>query len=325
MSDSDSETEAQVEYIFYKDRPEWSDVTPVPQDDGPNPVVAIAYTEKFKDVYDYFRAVLKNDERSERAFELTTDAALLNPANYTVWHFRRVLLKSLNKDLKKELDFSRKIIKDHAKNYQIWCHRQKIIGWLNDPLDELTLTEAVLGEDAKNYHAWQYRQWVITTFSLWDKELDYVHKLLMEDIRNNSAWNQRHFVIAKTTGYTSEVLSTEVKYTMDFLRRAPSNESAWNYLEGIFKGHQMSTHPGLKEFCAELQSLPVPSPPLLCFMVSLYEEEASLHKDTPQGKQSLDNALQICQQLADKVDTIRKLYWEYTAKRLTGLFGTVSS
>ena len=92
------------------------------------------------------------------------------------------------------------------------CHRQKIIGWLNDPLDELTLTEAVLGEDAKNYHAWQYRQWVITTFSLWDKELDYVHKLLMEDIRNNSAWNQRHFVIAKTTGYTSEVLSTEVKY-----------------------------------------------------------------------------------------------------------------
>lgn len=70
--------------IPFKERPDWADVKPVPQDDGPCPVVPIAYTEDFSETMDYFRAIYVADERSTRALQLTGEAIQLNPGNYTV-------------------------------------------------------------------------------------------------------------------------------------------------------------------------------------------------------------------------------------------------
>lgn len=43
--DSNDEFECDKDYVLYKNRPEWKDVTPVQQDDGPDAIVAIDYTE----------------------------------------------------------------------------------------------------------------------------------------------------------------------------------------------------------------------------------------------------------------------------------------
>jgi hypothetical protein len=64
MSDSsDDETSVssqQSKWIRISDRPEWSDVKPVQQDEGPIPVVRIAYSEKCKSFVNnfYFQFVI---------------------------------------------------------------------------------------------------------------------------------------------------------------------------------------------------------------------------------------------------------------------------
>jgi len=158
MSDSDEE---QPSYIPFKERTEWKDVIPIKADEGPEPVCAIAYTPQFSETMDYFRAILRADERSERALELTSEVIALNAANYTAWYFRRLVLEALKGDWKEELNFITKIGSKNPKNYQIWFHRRYIVEKLNDFSQELFYTAKQIGDDSKNYHAWAYRQWII--------------------------------------------------------------------------------------------------------------------------------------------------------------------
>lgn len=166
----------------------FADVTPIPQDDGPHPVCAISYKDDFRKAYDYMRAILNTDEQSgafvllafysstflpclvshslfyenlERALELTAICLKFNPANYTVWHFRRQCLTRGTIELspqmlQEELELATTLGGSNPKNYQIWYHRRALLeacGLNEDEAEkEIKYIATVLEEDAKNYH-----------------------------------------------------------------------------------------------------------------------------------------------------------------------------
>ncbi|KAK6943528.1 Protein prenyltransferase, alpha subunit [Dillenia turbinata] len=312
-------------------RKDWSDMVPIPQDDGPNPVVPIAYKEDFAEVMDYFRAVYFADERSLRSLQLTSEAIPLNPGNYTIWHFRRLILESLNADLHEELDFVEQIAMSNSKNYQIWHHRR----WLAEKLGpvaaskELEFTKKILSIDAKNYHAWSHRQWVLVALGGWEHELDYCQNLLEDDIFNNSAWNQRYFIITRSPflGGIEAMRDSEVSYTVEAIIANPENESPWRYLRGLYKGDTQSllSEPQVSSVCLKVLRAKCNHVfalnlllDLLCHGFQANNEvkdavEALWNSDF--GLLDLDLAKSICS-ILEHVDPIRANYWAWRKSKL---------
>lgn len=317
MADGNSsDEEFGDDWTLYATRPEWKDIEPLKQDDGENPVVMIAYSEKFNDVFSYLRAVISKQEKSLRALGLMQDAAKLNAANYTVWQYRRDILKALNCNLYDELEYIETVIEDNPKNYQVWHHRRVIVEWLNDPSRELELTENILNMDAKNYHAWQHRQWAIKTYGLFEDELVYVDRLISEDMRNNSAWNERFFVL-KHTGFTPEVLEREITYVMNRIRLIKNNESPWNFLRGLLQqgDGKLGQFPEIVDFCEDLYDSGIRTPYLLAFLVDLYEEKYFEAAPADESREEYRTKVQdLCESMANQHDKIRAKYWRYIAE-----------
>ncbi|KAL5715139.1 galactose-6-sulfurylase [Ranunculus cassubicifolius] len=321
------------ERIPISQRNEWSDVTPIPQDDGPNPVVPIAYKDDFKETMEYFRAIYLADERSLRSLDLTKEVIHFNAGNYTVWHFRRLILETLGVNLHEELNFVQSIAKVNSKNYQIWHHRRWVAEKLGTEVAqlELTFTQSILSLDAKNYHAWSHRQWVLQALGGWEEELDYCHKLLEEDIFNNSAWNQRYFVITRSPhlGGLEAMRESEVVYTVEAILAHPENESPWRYLRGLFKGDNagLVQNHEVSSVCFKIlkkeETSKVFALSLLLDLVCLGLEPTQEMKDVVQelssehveARQGMSFGENVCC-ILESIDSMRVNYWSWRRNNL---------
>ena len=301
----------------YSEDPAWSDVEPLPTDEGgEHPLAAIAYSEEYAETMSYLRAVMAANEFSPRVLDLTEDLIDMNPAHYTVWLYRAQCLFALNSDLREELEWLNETALAHQKNYQIWHHRHLILDKLGECEGEAEFVERMFEKDAKNYHVWSYRQWLVKRFGLWEKgELEFTEKMLREDVRNNSAWNHRWFVVngreaEGVPGVTDAgIRERETKFAQDAIAKVAQNQSPWNYLRGIIKrsGIQLAE---LKDFAEQYASLEKPDAVRATFALDLLADVLAAEKD---GKEQAGKALDL---LATRYDPIRKNYWAYRKSQL---------
>lgn len=313
------------DYISYATRPEWSDVEPISIKTQTS-IMDIRYTARYEEAFSYFRAMLVRDELSERSLALTADCIELQRSNFSVWYFRRRILRKLTHHLDDELTFVERVIENEPKNYQVWHHRKTIVEWLRDGSHDKKLTASVLTIDNKNYHAWQHRQWVIKEFALWDGELDFTDAHIAMDVRNNSAWNHRFFVIKETKRYEDLTwLQEELKHTQNRIDQLPNNESSWSYLRGLLllTYNSLTSHEDTRIFCCKLYTEKnCRSAHLLAFSLDVIHEE--LTKSTKSARTQLEKSAlktkadELCVTLAE-TDKVRSRYWKYIGLKMKEL------
>ncbi|KAF2441305.1 farnesyltransferas-like protein [Karstenula rhodostoma CBS 690.94] len=295
---------------YYHDDPAWGDVTPLAQDDGGlHPLASIAYTDEYSEAMGYLRAVMAANEYSDRVLALTEHIISMNPAHYTVWLYRAKALRETGADLAREIAWLNPTALQHLKNYQIWHHRQTIVDVLGSPAGEADFIATMLEQDSKNYHVWSYRQWLVQRFDLFasDDELRWTEAMIDGDVRNNSAWNHRWFLVVGGQGGRLEsrrLVERELEYAKYAIRKAPQNQSPWNYIKGVVRaaGLPFST---LTDFALEFADMRRPDDIYSSHALDLL---ADIYADNEGSKEEAKKALHL---LASRFDPIRAHYWNY--------------
>ena len=185
---------------------DFQDITPLPQDEGVLfPICCIDYEYEFIQAMNYMRAILQSHEYSIRALHLSQFCLQYNPANYTLWHFRRTCLAKMEEN-------NNTVTEEEQETTDTVQHSQQrqplVILNAEQILYEFKLASYLGGSKPKNYQIWYHRRMMLqsaihlssissssttsstspttkSTVPSWAKdELEYVAQVLQEDDKN---------------------------------------------------------------------------------------------------------------------------------------------
>lgn len=294
---------------------DYSDVQPVSLNEEHPQLCQILYDDEYRETMGRLLALFQAREYSQRALDLSKKGIALMASHYTLWMYRYQLLCHLDANLYDELDWCDEIALDHEKNYQIWNYRQLILelivsrGLLSDPRFEATLyrreqpiISCMLESDSKNHHVWLYRKWLVARFHMHHDpaELAFVDKFLALDLHNNSAWLHRFFILFSDRDWLAEEAESEIAHVQRSILTSPHNESAWNYLRGVYKRLGLDIGE-LRGFC-EARGQCVYAIELLA--------------DMCESAGDLQQAAQHMRRMAS-IDRVRATYWEWRGSQLS--------
>lgn len=271
------------------DKYDWEDVTVNPIPEVPGFVAQIAYSDKFKQVMQLFRAIAASQEISERALAITSAVIEQNPAHYSVWDYRLDVVSEIGNSvfdykqvgltpsaesqppIGENGEWLNQFTLENAKNYQVWNYRQHLLD-LENPLwyaNELVLVKMVLDDDSKNFHAWSHLKWVATKsteskiepFGNGRDLLEMTKEMLLSDVFNNSVWSFRFFLLKTFNGIMhcpkemEKYGADEVHFIFQKIELAPENESSWSYLCGFLTEIAHMQRKRALERAAEIDSI----------------------------------------------------------------------
>ena len=208
------------------------------------------------------------------ALKMTDKILMINPEFYTMWNYRREILKHLIEQeeglmvwdagacggvaypkgavslryTEAELLFNARIIetRDH-KSYSVWHNRRLLLSSLSpeDQLrhlrNELLLIARLLKVDDRNFHCWGHRSFVTTKLREVEaysdrEELSFTRQRVEANFSNYSAYHARSKVLLQgTPEEQAKKVSAELEMVQNAFYTEAGDQSGWMYALWLLK------------------------------------------------------------------------------------------